>query len=375
MPAKVSLGPASEPARQVSFLLVSRRENALASLRPGERLTVEVLEKFADGNVMLKIKGAPVTARAIGDLQVGDEVQVRVERDGNTYVLRRLEETAADPVMESLTRIVRSGVDGIADRSTAILALLRSDALAVLTGAKTGLADLLTRVSQMLGEAFNVDQGLSDKLSALANLLGLAPTGIGERLREALGRNLPGVLQRVLSAGKEEWANLGRQTGLSAEDLGQLSQQLGQLKEQIGVFRALNALLDSRGGPVMLSLPLMFAGKPQPTEIWFYKDRDPRQEKRDRNTSTALIKLRLSRLGEVRALVVVTGQAVTTSIFVRGEDAARAMRDALPELEDGLRANGLSPQLAVHVGLEQAPEPNLQQLLYGDDAPALSVRV
>jgi len=62
MPAKVHLGPSTPSIRQTSFVLIPRRESVLATLRTGERLDVEVLQKFTDGNVLLKLKGAPVMA-------------------------------------------------------------------------------------------------------------------------------------------------------------------------------------------------------------------------------------------------------------------------------------------------------------------------
>ncbi len=375
MPAKVHLGPSTPSIRQTSFVLIPRRESVLATLRSGERLDVEVLQKFTDGNVLLKLKGASVTARTTGEMNVGDRMSVRVERDGTSYVLRRLD-TQDDPAMASLVKVVRSRLGGMAERSVAISTLARNGLLAALGGSKSGLAALLSRTHAVLAETLTVSPGLAEKLMNLAVLFGLSPATVGERLREALGRNLPGLLQRILSSSSKEWAAVLKEApNMSTDDVGQLTRQFAQVKEQIGLFRALNALLESRGQPVYLSLPFILNGEAQPADIWIYKDRDAKRSEHSASTSTAFVKLRLSNLGEVRALIAVTGQAVNATIYTSGVEVAERVRAALPELTEGLQAEGLSPQVAVREDLTEAPEPDLTQMLYGTaEGSTLNVR-
>jgi len=365
MPAKVSLGSASVTSvKQSSFVLIPRRAQVLANLRPGQMLNVQVLEKFADGQVMLNIKGAAVTAQAKGSFQVGEQVQVRIGQQGNTYVLQRVDQPDA-ALTESLARVVRGRIAGMEQRAQALSAMLNNRAVGMLADAKSGLAGMLARIQTMTGELFVVDSGFSDKLAALAVLMGLSPASGGDRLREALGRNLPGLLDRVLSAGKKQWASLlGKYPELTAEDLEGLSNSAGQLKEQIGLFRALNGLFEARDQPLYMSIPFVYNGEPQPTDLWVYKRHDAHEGKDDDQAVSVLLRLRMSRLGEVRALLVVRGSAVEANIYTENETAGEQIKQALPELEKNLSAAGLKSRVQVVDSLAEAPDQDLQQMLY-----------
>lgn len=378
MPAKVQFGQTEPkaPTGKTSLIFLPKRSQALSSLRAGERLSVEVLDKFADGKVMLKIKGAAVTAQTKGGMQVGEKVQVLVERTGSTYVLRRIN-VANQEIEQSLARVVRTRVAGFQERSAALLSLLHSQAIKGLAGMKANLATSLTRVQQQLGELLVVDDQLAGKLTNLATLLGLSPAGAGERLREAAGRNLPGRLQRILSADKGAWAKLLQLSpDMTAEEAEHLAKAVGQLKEQIGLFRALNGLLQSRDLPQFLSMPLVFNGEPQPTDLWVYKRYDAEKSEDAEDVTSAYIKLRLSNLGEIRALVLVNGNSVKATIYTEKAASKEVIGEALPDLADAMRNAGLTPQLALKEGMENAPDQDLNQLLFGSgENRVLSLKV
>jgi len=377
MPEKITFkaGTPQIAARQSTLVLIPRRAQVLANLQQGEKLSVQVLEKFADGKVMLKIKGAAVTAQAKGDFAVGEQADVVVERKGNAFVLQRIDKPQAE-LDEALVRVVRARLGGFEDRSLDILNVLNGKAASVLSEAKGGLAGLIVRMNLLAKHLFEAEGDFTKTLANLSVLLGLSPASATDRISEALGRNLPGLLQRILAADKSEWTQLVQQfPQLSTEDLEALNAQAGKLKEQIGLFRALNGLFESRNLPLHLNAPFVFQGRPMPTELWVYKRYDAQKQRNDDQTTSAYIKVHMSNLGEVKALIMVSGKNVRASIYTERTDVAETIQGALPELVEHLEAGGLKPQVAVVDNLDEAPKQNLHELLYGaGEQHALNVK-
>lgn len=380
MPEKVSLKPTSKAGSVIrpGLSFIPRRHDVLQTLTPGQRLSVLVLENFGGGKVMLEIKGAAVTAQANGEFPIGGRIEVQVNQDGRNFILQRVatEDTSQE---ESLMRLLRVRLPGLADRNQALVQLLTGSLLDGFAGAKTGLAELYSRLSQMLGDLFQADTGLAEKLQMLAVTMGLAPLKMGERIREFLGKNLPGLLDKILSASKDDYLNLLRENqNLAPEDTEKLTQLVGGLKEQIALFRGLNALFESRGLPVHLQIPFVFQGEPQPTELWIYKKQGEGGKDaapRDPEVSTALIRLRLSQLGEIRAQITVLKKQVQVGIYAEREKTAALVEEALPELQADLSKAGLEPNLAVRVGLDLQPVPTAEELFFtGGEKKLLSVK-
>jgi hypothetical protein len=313
--------------------------------------------------VLLDIKGAAVTAKAQGDFPVGARLEVVVQREGQHYVLRRPDQE--DAALEALLRLVRSRLPGLDDRNRAVAQLLTGRTLQTLAGAKSGLANLYARLGQLLRQLWTADDNLAPKLAQLAVLFGLAPTPLGDRLRELFGRNVPGLLDRILSSGKADYQQLlAHAESLTPEEAERLTQLAGAMKEQIGLFRGLNALFEARGLPVHWAFPLVYQGEPQPTELWLYKGRDHARQTNEPETFSALLRLRLSALGEVRALVVVRRTQAHVSLYTENEHVADLFNRSRAELQDGLQAAGLNVDISVAAGLAVQPVPDVHETLY-----------
>jgi hypothetical protein len=368
MPSRVSLGSSSGPSnlQKLSLTLIPRRGEALASLQDGERLTVAVLERFGAGKVLLELRGAAVTARAEGEFPVAARLEVLVQRQGQAIVLRRI--AGDEPSLEALLRAVRAATSGAETRAAETAALAKSLQAAQLTEGSGALAALYARLGKLLAKLLEVGASPVDQLRQWAALVGAAPPPVGERLREFLGRNLPAVLDRILAANRGEIEAL---LAKGAGDPDELTGRAAAVKEQLGFLRALNGLLATRDGPSYLALPFMLGGEPQPTELWFYREKDASRQRarKDPETSSALIRLRLSHLGEVRALVIVRRTSVQASLHAERAATAEIIDAALPELSEGLRAVGLTPRLSVGVGLEERPLPSLGDLLASAGEP------
>jgi hypothetical protein len=365
MPTRVTLptSPTTSSAPKLTLVGLPRRHEVLGSLRAGDRLPVLVLEKYADGKVLLDIKGAAVTAKAQGDFPVGARLEVVVQREGQHYVLRRPDQE--DAALEALLRLVRSRLPGLDDRNRAVAQLLTGRTLQTLAGAKSGLANLYARLGQLLRQLWTADDNLAPKLAQLAVLFGLAPTPLGDRLRELFGRNVPGLLDRILSSGKADYQQLlAHAESLTPEEAERLTQLAGAMKEQIGLFRGLNALFEARGLPVHWAFPLVYQGEPQPTELWLYKGRDHARQTNEPETFSALLRLRLSALGEVRALVVVRRTQAHVSLYTENEHVADLFNRSRAELQDGLQAAGLNVDISVAAGLAVQPVPDVHETLY-----------
>jgi Flagellar hook-length control protein FliK len=365
MPSRVSFSTESVTPKtgKTSSFFIPRRNEVMQSLQPGQRLTVQVLERFASGKVMLDVKGAAVTAQSKGDFPVGAKIEVDVQPRGQGFVLRRVGGDTS--VEESLMRFVRGRLGGLEERNTAILQGLTGRALTSLADAKEGLAGLYARLGKLLTPLLSAEKNLASNLESLATLLGAAPASAGDRVREFLGVNLPGLLDRMLGSGKQDFAAVLQRTGgLNLTEAEKLTTLAGALKEQIGLFRGLNALLESRSQPLYLALPLMHEGQPQPTELWMYKRHDAEHERDDPEATSAVVRLTLTNLGEVRAHVVVSGQAARVGVFTEMERTAELVRQARGELEGALREAGLQPTVAVRQGLDARPLPRVEELVF-----------
>jgi len=365
MPTRINPAGTSATASvaKASLFVIPRRADVVAGLRAGQRLTVEVLEKFGSGKVMLDIKGAAVTAEAKGDFPVGAQVEVLVEQHAGGFTLRR---AGFEPdVQASLLRFVRAKLGGLEARNQALAGFLTGDALGSLSEAKTGLAALCARLGGMLAPLLTVDENLAGNLQQLGAMLGLSPTGAADRVREWLGVNLPGLLDKMLAARKEDLGELlaksGKLTAGKADDLVRLA---GSFKEQIGLFRALNGLLASRDQPLLLALPFVFQGLADQAEIWVYRRHDAERAADDDDATSAVLRLTMSRLGEVRSHIVVRGVHVHVGVFTETADAAAQLGEGLATLEEGLRRVGLAPAVSVRQGLDLRPVPRVEELAY-----------
>lgn len=366
MPTHVNLPPLSRSAAaaKASVFVIPRRADVIGTLRDGQRLSVQVLEKFGSGKVMLDIRGAAVTAQAKGDFPVGAQLEVVVEQNDAGFTLRRVGGGEAE-IEATLLRFVRAKLGGLAGRNQAVAGFLTGDALASLGATKGGLPGLYARLGTMLLPLLTIDDSLAGSLQKLGGMLGLSPAGAAERLREWLGFNLPGTLDKMLAAGKQDLGELlmrsGRLTVTTAENLVQLA---GSLKEQIGLFRGLNALLSNRGQPLLLELPFVYQGQAHPAEIWVYRRHNAVADVDDPETTSAVVRLTMSRLGEVRAHVVLRGANVNVGVFAETERATNVLAEGLTALEEGLRNVGLNPALSVRQGLDLQPVPRVEELVY-----------
>jgi len=376
MPEQVTLQPAKATAsasKAFSFVL-PRRGEVLASLKPGERLSVQVLERFGTGKVMLDIKGAAVTARALGEFPVGRQVEVMIERHEGGFILRQIGgDSAGEPVW---LRLIRNHLGEMNDRNQSLARLLTGGSLDVFAHLRSGTGGAIARLGEMMSQLLRADEGLGDKLPNLATLFGLSPAGLGERLAEFFGRDIASKLDRLLGAEHDDFASFLQQAdGLSPDDADKWTNLAGLLKKQIGLFRGMNALFDQRGLPLHLSLPFIYQGEPQPTDLWIYRRRDQEREIDDPNTVSALIRLTMSRLGEVRALVVLQGREnLGVSIYTASAETSRILNGFLPELNHVLVGAGYATRTSVREGLAERPLPDLTQLLYGGGERQLDVK-
>ncbi|MDP8221944.1 MAG: flagellar hook-length control protein FliK [Candidatus Lernaella stagnicola] len=344
---------------------VARRGQVMQNLQHGDKLAVTVLERFESGKVMLDIKGTPVTARAEGDFPVGAKIDVVVQRSGKGFVLRRVGEDRN--TLTNLAKFVRAKLGGMEKRSQTIAQVLAGPAFQSLGDAKTGLAGMYGKLVALLLPLLKADTGLAANLQNLGAVLGLSPMGSGDRLREFLGVNLPGLLDRMLQAGKKDFQGLLQRSGsLTPAEAENLTHLAGALKEQIGLFRGLNALLDARGRPLFISLPFLYQGEPQPTDIWVYKRHDAEGGRDDPDAMSAVVRLTMSRLGEVRAHVVLNGSRVSVRIFTETAQTAERLEESIPDLREALRGAGLSPAVSVREGLDMRPLPELRTMIRVD---------
>lgn len=302
MPEQVNLRPTQATAsvsKSFSFVL-PRRGEVLATLKPGDRISVQVLERFGSGKVMLDIKGAAVTARALGEFPVGRQIEVVIQPHEGGFLLKQVGGETSEPVW---LRLIRGNLGEAADRNQSLARLLTGGSLERLSHLRSGVGGAIARLGEMMSHLLRADEGLGEKLPNLAVLLGMSPAGFTERLAEFFGRDIASKLDRILSADHEDFAAFIEQAGeLSPEEAEKWTNLAGLLKKQIGLFRSLNAMFDQRGQPLHFSLPFIYQNEPQPTDLWVYRRHDAEKGTDAPDTVSALLRLTMSRLGEVRAL-------------------------------------------------------------------------
>lgn len=375
MPEQVNLRPTQATAsvsKSFSFVL-PRRGEVLATLKPGDRISVQVLERFGSGKVMLDIKGAAVTARALGEFPVGRQIEVVIQPHEGGFLLKQVGGETSEPVW---LRLIRGNLGEAADRNQSLARLLTGGSLERLSHLRSGVGGAIARLGEMMSHLLRADEGLGEKLPNLAVLLGMSPAGFTERLAEFFGRDIASKLDRILSADHEDFAAFIEQAGeLSPEEAEKWTNLAGLLKKQIGLFRSLNAMFDQRGQPLHFSLPFIYQNEPQPTDLWVYRRHDAEKGTDAPDTVSALLRLTMSRLGEVRALVVLQGREnLGVSIHTETAETARLLDGFVAELNQALRGAGYAPRTAVREGLAERPIPEVAQLLYAGGERQLDVK-
>lgn len=346
------------PAQQTNTpFIITPRGNVLSSLKEGEQVSVKVIEKIDSENVLLLLKGTPVTAKNLGNARPGQKLSVMVQKSGSSIILRRSFDSAIKE--SSLKALVQFGLS----RN-----LISKEIL-------TSMADrpFDSRLAELFGKTVQLANELMPKvpnaktIENLFSLFGLkGQQGAQQLLVEAGNRSLYASLRRLVKMPTAKIKAFLIKAGIeNLDSVKELLQNASVMKRSIEVFRAVNALADRNGSPLVLPIPF---GPPTDRRIaqlfWKEHNRENESGNKDRRFSVYL-RMKFSTLGEVRALMIKGAGPISIQFFL--EDHARKfIRSRLPELSEGLEKNGIGIKVAIR-RFDDPKDPDIELKSYMAD--------
>lgn len=347
--------PISTPAAKGSnVIFVTSRESVLQSLKEGETLSVKVLETIDAEKVLLQIKGAPVTAKNLGDAKAGQTLRVQVRSTGSTFVLQRVGTEDPDAVrINPLKALVRFGITKGLFSADALTALADGDP-------KSLLPQILTRplsLAQSLFPELPDSAGLRDLLA----MFGLRPDLLTDRAKVESGKNsLYAALRKLMDTPAGKLLKLLRESGADNLDQAkQLLEKAGTLRRAIEAFRAANLLADKEGRPAFLPVPYGPPGQRRMAQVYWYAKSSDQDVAAGKDDFTIYIRLELSALGDVRVVVQKQGEDRPVSLrFFAEKHALDVIRENTVGLKNGLDKIGIEHTVSV-LPLGNLEDPNL----------------
>jgi hypothetical protein len=330
----------SAPASKTSPIFITPRSQVLSTLKTGEQLTVRVLDLIGDKGVLLQVKGTPVTAKNLGQATVGQSLQVVVETDGKNVILRRMDQTAVSS--DSLKSVVRFGVARNLISSevlTGFADLIRSEKMA-------GLPETITRGVQLAADLMQ-EVPKAETVERLFALFGLKDGQWSQRLFfENSTSSVYAAVSRLLRMPSAKIRALLVKAGFEDLDfIKELLQKAAIFKRSVEVFRAGNGLSERLNQPLCLPIPYGPPGERGMAQI-FWNEKKEGEEGRQKRSFTIYMRLRFSRLGEVRSLIRKDEDQVDIQLFLE-EGVLSDVQKRMDLLGDALDSVGVKASLSV----------------------------
>ena len=328
------------------MILVTARDAVLSTLRQGQRLSVQVLERIDADNVLLSIKGTPVTAQNLGDVRIGQKLDVFVESAGETIIFRRSDDIPR--LTKALAALTRFGlgselIDGKAPWRLASLKL------------PEGLPKILTRPVALLQTLLReVPDG--EALRRWFALYGMEPENLATRLASENGKDSPfAALRRMLEMPASKLAAMIKDE-LDTESLREFMRVASGAKRTIEIFRAANLLADKKQMPLCLAIPY---GPPEQERLAqvFWMGKQPESGGAKKSDHLVYIRMDMQTLGQVRAMIGLGGGALSVRIFAE-EKGKPAIESGMELLQTRLRRFGLALHTSV-MPLPHETDPDL----------------
>lgn len=341
----------STPAQQTGIpFIITPRGSVLSSLMEGEQVSVKVLEKIDSENVLLLLKGTPVTAKNLGNASPGQRVNVLVEKDGQSIILRRT--FAGDMKESSLKTLIQFGLSKN---------LISKEIL-------TSLADHTfdSRLAELLGKPVQLAKALmpdlpdSKTIEKLFSLFGLkGQKGFQQLLVEAGERSLYASLRRLVKMPSAKIKSFLLKTGIdNLDNAKDLLQSATVLKRSIEVFRAVNALADRNGSPLVLPIPFGPPHERRIAQLFWKEHRRESATGQKEKVFSVYLRMKFTTLGEVRALMIKDAGPVSIQFFLE-DKAKKFIRDRLSSLTEGLEKSGVGVKVAIR-SFDDPKDPDLE---------------
>lgn len=315
----------------------------------GDILAGRILRVQPDGRMLLRLRGCTLNARALSPIQVGGFVSLRVEQSRPTPVLRLLESREIKPPLFNAAKILAAIEEniwrGFADGA------LRSGLSAADREHTARLVHFLTRGVY--------DAGGTALLKHIITGLGLK---FEAKLLAAACRGRPPVQSDIKRLVRGDLKGTAAKALMHTEASGFLKRFVGAL-DQIQLLNH-TALQDSR--QIFLPIPMHPPGAGFPVgqlliELPEKKDDETVEHRRPAVTRLTFA-LTLSRLGPVRAVLIVQEQQIQAAFYLADASARALVETNLPEFADALAHRGY--QVMQMICALQDPETLLRPLLW-----------
>ncbi len=334
-------------------IVITSRESVLSTLKTGDIIAVKVLEKIDSQNVLLNIKGAPVTVKNMINAHPGESLKVMVESNGESLMLHRLA-GGGRPGSDSLKALVKFGVSRNLFSKEVIFGLDGLDNIKTIKNPPSLLTKPMTILNSLMPEVPNKDS--VRKLFLLFGLKGYSPS---QRLTVENGANsLYAVLRRLLETPSKKLKNMLSTTGFDQmRVLGELLGKSAALKRAVEIFRAANLLADRQS--TWMSVPIPFGNEGQRNMVQLFLKREGNNEKEGGKKKDFVIymKMKFSFLGEVRTIIR-KGQGPLEIRMFTDEKAGKVLKKGI----DGLSRDFENSKQKVNISmarLDQNENPEL----------------
>ena len=334
-------------------IFITSRASVLSSLKTGDILAVKVLDRMDSQNVLLSIKGVPVTVKNLGNAMVGDSLNVIVETNGDSFLLRRVD-IANQIKTDSLKTLVRFGIARNLISKTVVTGLDGFGQLKSTQSLPEILAKPLALIAGFMPELPN-----AAAIEKLFTLFGFKGQQISQKYLVENGTNsIYAALRRMVDTPAGKLKGMLTQSLLMDMDIiKELLQKSAILKRSIEIFRAANLLADRQGGTLSLPIPFGPEGQRNMVELFWNKGKGGKNGTKDNKVFTIYMRMRFSSLGEIRTLIR-KGDGPMDIQFFADEKAGDILKERLDSLCEDLEKDGNGPRITFGM-LGEKDDPDL----------------
>jgi len=362
-----TLRPANEPALQI------RLGQPPPGMSPGQTVEIHVLERLADGRLLIGAGETRLTAEADPALRPGQTLTVRVESLLPRVVLSVVPSAGERLIAEQL-RAFRANPAALTQSLAELAGVLggRAGGAAPPAGPDF-LAAILDALRAVLPDRERIGEGFS--LPDFVRALGLLTDSDLKRILEKPGGRPPSPspnLKTSLMRGLRECrAATGEFASTGADRIRSLIPALEKALRAIESQQLLNVHLQQGEGKLLFQVPLCMAGGVGNASILIGRDGQRAVPGGRCIAFRVLFALEMDALGDVMAQAHFSANTVTCSVHCAGEDAASFVAGLLPALSDqlvraGYRVAGL--EVLVDRRVCETMEERLREAICGDGA-------
>ncbi|NPV05726.1 MAG: hypothetical protein HPY67_13430 [Syntrophaceae bacterium] len=363
------LRPADEPVLQI------RTGQPPPGMSPGQTVEVRVLERLADGRLLIRAGETHLTAEAAPALRPGQTLTARVESLLPRVVLSVVPSAEERLIAEQL-RAFRSNPAALTQSLAELAAVLggRTGGAAPQAGPDF-LAAILDALRAVLPGRERIGEGFS--LTDFARTLGLLTESDLRRILEKPGdrqTSLPANLKTSLMRGLRELQAVpgtGEPAPVETGTARPLIPALEKALRAIEGRQLLDVHLQQGEGKLLFQVPLLMAGHVGNASILIERDGQRALPGGRGGAFRVLFALEMDALGDVMAQAHFSANTVTCSVHCAGADAASFVAGLLPALNDqlvraGYRVAGL--EVLVDRRVRETMQDRLREAICGDGA-------